>query len=310
MGSSSSKLRGDLEHHWIHILSYLQPTFHDRILIRRLCKLFNIVEVMITKYPNSSQLMPIPSGVYTMFPHPNHSTLSSLIKSVNEVVETKKDSAPKYFFFQGRNYDQYELCNLNENCAIVDANGCFHFNHNVKENKLKQVALEYPQLRSINLSFCTEITNDCFMGEGEGWKNLQTLNLMYCKNITDSLLTIVGKKCQNLQTLNLSGCKEITNTGLAELAKRCPNLQTLGLRCCIKITDTGLAELAKGCTNLQTLDLTDCKEITDTGLAVLLEGCRYLQYLSLFECDRITDQYKKFLEEMTQKNKLKIDFIK
>ena len=103
MGSSSSKLRGDFKYHWIHILSYLQPTFHDRILIRRICKLFNIVEVMITNYPNSFQLMPIPSGVYTMFPHPKDYTLSRLIESVNNVVENKPDSAPQYFFFMAGN---------------------------------------------------------------------------------------------------------------------------------------------------------------------------------------------------------------
>jgi F-box/leucine-rich repeat protein 2/20 len=209
------------------------------------------------------------------------------------------------FFFQDRKYNYYDLYNLNENCAIIDANGCFHFNHTVKDNKLKQVALKYPWLRSINLSFCTEITYTGLEELEKGCTNLQTLNLMYCKNITNDCFK--GKEWKNLQTLNLSGCTEITNDCFK--GKEWKNLQTLNLSGCKKITDAGLMVLAKGCTNLQTLDLSDCTEITYTGLEVLVKECQNLQYLYLFACDRITDQYKKYLEKIKQ-DKLEIDFLK
>jgi hypothetical protein len=49
------------------------------------------------------------------------------------------------------------------------------------------------------------------MEVGRGYPNLQTLNLDYCRNITDAGLMEVGRGCPNLQTLNLWNCTNITD---------------------------------------------------------------------------------------------------
>ena len=52
------------EDNWLHIYSYLQPSYFARIRMKCLCRLFNDIEKMITFNPNCSPLEPIPKGSY------------------------------------------------------------------------------------------------------------------------------------------------------------------------------------------------------------------------------------------------------
>ena len=202
-----SRKRGHLEQHWIRIYSYLQPSFPQRIGMRCLCRLFDAVERLTTEsYSRHStlMLMPIPSGVWTTFPHASHDTLKSLIGWVNGVVEASPDNAPRLLFLQEGAPDvvhEYVFeggCNpyriLNPTCVVVDETGCFHLTgDNVTDDDVVRVVRAHP--------------------------NLQSLNLALCSNITDTSLSEIASECSNLQSLNLRRCgSNITDVGLAALS--------------------------------------------------------------------------------------------
>ena len=208
-----SRNRGHLEQHWIRIYSYLQPSFPQRIGMRCLCRLFDAVERLTTEnYSRHStlMLMPIPSGVWTTFPHTSHDTLGDLVEWVNGVVEESPGNGPQLLFLQegapdeNDGYDGYR--SLSGACVVVDETGCFRLTgDNVTDDDVVRVAREY--------------------------SNLESLNLSECRNITDASVSEVARRCSNLQTLNLAGCENITDASVMEVARRCSNLQTLNLRC-------------------------------------------------------------------------------
>jgi hypothetical protein len=134
-----------------------------------------------------------------------------------------------------------------------------------------------------------------FLGE-QMFPKLISVDLNYCSNITDAGLTEVGRGCPNLQTLNLSCCRNITDAGLMEVGRGCQNLQTLNLSWS-NITDAGLMEVGRGCTNLQTLNLFRCSSITDAGVMEVGRGCQNLQTLNLSVCRNITDACKNALQQ-------------
>ena len=205
-----------LMQHWLRIYSYLQPSFPQRIGMRRLCRLFNAIERLTTENPTYStlMLMPIPCGTFTTFPNASHATMGSLVGWVNGVVKASPDSAPKLLFLQEGAPDvvhEYVFeggCNpyriLNPTCVVVDETGCFHLTgDNVTDDDVVRVVRAHP--------------------------NLQSLNLALCSNITDTSLSEIASECSNLQSLNLRHCSNITNECKKALRqsypKPCPKIR-------------------------------------------------------------------------------------
>ena len=111
----------------------------------------------------------------------------------------------------------------------------------------------------------TNVVTDTWLRflEKKKFPNLNSLCLNWCINITDANLAEVGRSCLNLQTLNLERCINITDTGLSEVGRGCPNLQSLDLTCCRNITDVSVLEVARRCSNLQSLNLS-CLQTSPT----------------------------------------------
>ncbi|KNC55009.1 hypothetical protein, variant [Thecamonas trahens ATCC 50062] len=118
--------------------------------------------------------------------------------------------------------------------------------------------------------------------------NLTTLNLYNCSNITDAAVVTLAGGCPNLTTLYLDYCSNITDAAVVALAGGCPNLTTLGLRNCSDITDAAVVALAGGCPNLTTLYLNNCSNITDAAVVALAGGCPNLTTLDLNNCSKVT----------------------
>ena len=272
-----SRRRGHLERHWIRIYSYLQPSFPQRIGMRCLCRLFDAVERLTTEnYSRRStlMLMPIPSGVWTTFPHASHDTLRGLVEWVNRVVvEVSPENAPQLLFLQEDAPDEDGSDDevmfgapdeyLSGACVVVDETGCFRLNgDNVTDDDVVRVAREYSNLQSLDLGYCSNITDASVTEVARRCSNLQTLNLYCCIRITDASVMEVGRRCSNLQTLNLGGCSNITDASVMEVGRRCSNLQTLNLAGSRNITEVSVMEVARRCSSLQTLNLMFCKNIT------------------------------------------------
>ena len=167
---------------------------------------------------------------------------------------------------------------------------------------LATVGRASPNLQSLNLDRCRNITDASMEEIRESFSNLRSLNLTWCTNITEiGGLTNVFNGCQHLQSLSLEGCDNITQLGLMILGRLCPNLQSLNLNRCLKITDAELVEVGRGFPHLRTLALCFCSRITDAGLVRVAIGCQNLQSLDLWGCDRITPACKNALRQRPAK---------
>ena len=72
---------------WTAIFSYLHFNEYERLSVRNLCHLFHTV------LPG-----PTCAGVYTIFPHPNHASLNSLMNCVNEMARVEGSNVPERLF--------------------------------------------------------------------------------------------------------------------------------------------------------------------------------------------------------------------
>ncbi len=208
--------------------------------------------------------------------------------------------------------------------------------YEVTDDILAQIIEIFPNIVSLNLAGCYQITND-------GLEHLKTLtkltalNLRDCYRITDHGL-IHLKSLTNLTYLNLNGVGRhtemdfnglmahgiynfpmITDAGLEHL-KELSNLKFLGLSGAKNITDEGIAHL-KALTKLTSLNISGCDKITDDGLEHLqvfsnltsldlsnleitdrgLEHLKRLARLTLLElnsCYEITDDGLEHLKEL------------
>ena len=79
---------------------------------------------------------------------------------------------------------------------------------------------------------------------GNGLHQLRSLNLYYCVNITDEGVRALANGLPQLQSLDISCGNNITDEGVRALANGCPQLQSLNIAWCDNITDEG-REIAK-----------------------------------------------------------------
>ena len=114
-----------------------------------------------------------------------------------------------------------------------------------------------------------------YIGNENQVSKLEDLDLSNCSQLTNDDLAFIAANFPNLKTLDLRDCRQIKDEGLAHLA-RLVKLTSLNLYFCGQITDAGLAYLA-GLVNLTSLNLYFCRQITRAGLAHLA-GLVNLQY--------------------------------
>jgi hypothetical protein len=96
----------------------------------------------------------------------------------------------------------------------------------VDDTKLITIANGLPQLQSLNISHCGNITDEGIRALATGCPQLQSLNISHCGNITDEGIKALATGCTQLQSLDISGCVNITDTGIRALATGCPQLLT------------------------------------------------------------------------------------
>ena len=115
-----------------------------------------------------------------------------------------------------------------------------------------------------------EVDNAQLISIANGLPQLQSLNIAYCTKITDEGMAALSNGLPQLQSLNISGCSNITDEGIRALASGCPQLQSLNTSGCWNITDEGIRALASGCPKLQSLNIdSNCYNITVAGREIM-----------------------------------------
>lgn len=104
------------------------------------------------------------------------------------------------------------------------------------------------------------------LSEG-GSQTLESLNLSYCTSLTDDDLLLLANSVGNLRYLNLDRCREISDISMIRLLPKCPLLETLLLRA-TSISYPSLAALASSpcASTLSRLSLRDCHELSPRSI--------------------------------------------
>ena len=136
-----------------------------------------------------------------------------------------------------------------------------------------------------------------------GLPQLQSLDIRDCGNITDAGIIALASGCLQLQFLYITHCDSITDAGIIALASGCPQLRSLNIDGWYNITDAGIIALVNGLRQLQSLNIGFCPNITDDGIRALASGCLKLQSLNIHGCDELTEEGEEIAQRITYVNK-------
>jgi hypothetical protein len=150
-----------------------------------------------------------------------------------------------------------------------------------------------PQLTTLYLDRCFNLTDLGFAVIRESMPRLAVLRLGWCLMLTDHALIALAAHAagRKLTKLYLSHCASVTDVGLAALAAEgaMPRLTTLKICHLTSITDAGVIALATGMPQLTSVDISLCVAVTDAGLFALANGLPGLRRLDLSGCILLTD---------------------
>uniref|UniRef100_A0A8C6PEX2 F-box and leucine-rich repeat protein 2 n=1 Tax=Nothobranchius furzeri TaxID=105023 RepID=A0A8C6PEX2_NOTFU len=166
------------------------------------------------------------------------------------------------------------------------------FPSSLNDGALKHLQKHCPELTTINIQSCTQITDDGLVSLCRGCHKLQIICVSGCSNITDASLTALGLNCPLLKILEAARCSHVTDAGFTVLARNCHELEKMDLEECILVTDNTLVQLSIHCPRLQALSLSHCELITDDGIRALSSstcGQERLTVVELDNCPLITD---------------------
>jgi len=173
--------------------------------------------------------------------------------------------------------------------GVNDSNGC-HKTDIVIDTWFRSFENKFPNLLSLTLTDCSNITDLSVSEVARRCSKLHTLTLTGCGNITDLSVSEVARRCSKLHTLDLQGCWKISDLSVSKVARRCSKLHTLNLQGCWKITDLSVSEVARRCSKLHTLNLSSYGSyVTDLSVSEVARRCSKLHTLDLEGCWKITD---------------------
>jgi hypothetical protein len=146
-------------------------------------------------------------------------------------------------------------------------------------------------LESIDLSFCTQITDERMAVYFEHLVHLKEINLSGCENVGDATLKIIAQACPLVRTLNLKLVTLLTDESVMALAKsKCAKiLEVLILDHCSAVSGESIKALANRCNILRSLSLSCLDKVTDDSIICLSSRMKKLETLDLQCCSSITN---------------------
>lgn len=158
----------------------------------------------------------------------------------------------------------------------------------VTDDWLDELVLSIPQIHTLNLSGCKEVSTIGVISILTHCTRLRGLDLRGCRKVADAAAWHQLRQSPTLEDLVLAGCALLTDESLACIATACPNLRRLSLSGC-GISDRGLESVGAFCHSLRELQLCNALAVTDFGLGCITRGCPVILRISLFNCTATTD---------------------
>ncbi|OWZ17381.1 hypothetical protein PHMEG_0008679 [Phytophthora megakarya] len=141
------------------------------------------------------------------------------------------------------------------------------------------------RLTKLDLSRCSLVDDEGLAALGMACPQLTTLQLTFCSNITDiGIRRLVGDRvenqrdktgqerqtdfdegvvgvigntgergCRQLETLDISGCFQVTSRGISAISAWCPHLRTIALDGVRRLNSWGVRALLRGCCKLRSM---------------------------------------------------------
>lgn len=141
----------------------------------------------------------------------------------------------------------------------------------ISDEGLIHIGKSCSELRDIDLYRSDGIGDEGVTQIAQGCPMLESINLSYCTEITDLSLVSLSK-CAKLNTLEIRGCPSVSFSGLAEIATGCRLLSKLDIKKCFAINDVGMLFLSQFSHSLRQINLSYCS-VTDIGLLSLSSIC-------------------------------------
>lgn len=155
------------------------------------------------------------------------------------------------------------------------------------------ISTQCPHLKKLELAYNPHL-DSLTWGEFHRLKQLRILNLTYCSQLTDQNLKLIAQANPLLLELNIERCRKISDQGIAHLVTTCPHLHHINVGFCDQLSDQALKAMALHLSQLSHLKLTKCTELTDEGLQQLIKLRPTLRFLDVREC-RFSKNALKFI---------------
>lgn len=160
--------------------------------------------------------------------------------------------------------------------------------HRITSSAVNVLIHKCPDLRELRLNMCGQIDDECFANlEKDQYVNMRSLDLTGCSRITDASVYHITRAAPKLRTLVLAKCPNISDRGAVQIARLGRNIHFLHLGHCSQLTDRCIAFLAQYCNRLRYIDLACCARLTDDAVAELATLPR-LKRIGLVKCSEIT----------------------
>ncbi|KAF9821257.1 hypothetical protein IEO21_00865 [Rhodonia placenta] len=159
----------------------------------------------------------------------------------------------------------------------------------VMAEKLPPLRLSSPfdHLRMLDLTACSQITDDAIEGITSVAPKIRNLVLAKCTQLTDRAVENICKLGKNLHYLHLGHASGITDRSIRCLARSCTRLRYIDLANCVELTDMSVFELSS-LQKLRRIGLVRVANLTDQAVYALGERHATLERIHLSYCDQIT----------------------
>ena len=206
---------------------------------------------------------------------------------------------------------------------------CLHGCNGVTDLSIRALAENSPELISLDVGECDEITDNGLIAVADAHSNITTIkaagrlyfsnlkivNFSRCFRITDIGILAFVQNCRHLSEIDISYCRNITDIGVSAIAQHCSLLRNINLHRCKKITDISVAAMGQHCPNLMVLDISGCRMITDIGVSALAQHSSLLTDINVSYCEEVTDiglsalgQYCPNMKKMNTSNNRNITY--
>ncbi|EIW82337.1 RNI-like protein [Coniophora puteana RWD-64-598 SS2] len=143
------------------------------------------------------------------------------------------------------------------------------------------------ELRVLDISYCSQVTDEAVAGIVFHARLLHTLILAGCSKLTDRAVESICILHTHLVVLDLSHIPNLTDYAITKLVRACTSLQHVDVAFCRYLTDMAVFELA-GLERLHRLSVIRVHKITDNAIYFLADHAKSLQRLHISYCDRIS----------------------